>query len=262
MYALHPGLWLSMSAQGTSASSPPRLGRRMRRLKRMSNAQRSAPGVSCGNCARITSMAPSTLAWRSYAARCEGDPASRVRTSSSGQSSTPPVRRGSARIYVAKAPPVSPASMASACSARKAASRDHSCSAACAGPSFDSATARATVMRVASGISSRDSPRPTFSRATSPRPSGRSTTSSSFCAGRLCARSIQSMNSSLVAVPTGAGISASSARPRGSTSATGSSGAAALGSWIAFNRTDPARARPLLPDPPPHAPSASSDRVW
>ena len=62
MYAWHPGLWLSMSAQGTSASSPPREGRRMSREKRMSKAQRSAPGVSCGNEDRISSMAASTLA--------------------------------------------------------------------------------------------------------------------------------------------------------------------------------------------------------
>mmetsp|Transcript_10385 Transcript_10385/g.45074 ORF Transcript_10385/g.45074 Transcript_10385/m.45074 type:complete len:352 (-) Transcript_10385:229-1284(-) len=218
MYASHPGLWLSMSAHGTSASAPPRLGRRMSREKSTSNAHRSAPGVSWGWEARISSIAASTEACRSIAARCEGEPARSSLTSSSGQSRTPPVRLGSALTYVANRPPSAPASMASACSARNAASTDHSWRLACAGPRLDSAMARSTVIRVLSGMSRRDSPRRTSSVATSPRPSGRSTTSSSFCAGSACCVVIQRMNSSLVAVPTHAGISSSLARVSGSAS--------------------------------------------
>jgi len=94
---------------------------------------------------------------------------------------------------------------------------------------LDSAIARSTVISVVSGMSSKLSPRRTSSVATRPRPSGRSTTSSSFCAGNACWTVIQRMNSSLDAVPTHAGISSSPKRVSGSAS----SAAVVSVSWIA-----------------------------
>ena len=60
----------------------------------------SAPTVSSGNAyERISSIAALTLSWRSAAAARDGDPFNSLSTSSSGQSNTLPVRRGSARMY-------------------------------------------------------------------------------------------------------------------------------------------------------------------
>mmetsp|Transcript_4222 Transcript_4222/g.16211 ORF Transcript_4222/g.16211 Transcript_4222/m.16211 type:complete len:245 (-) Transcript_4222:117-851(-) len=217
MNAAHPGLWFNISAHGTSASSPPMASKRIKRLKRISNAHRSAPTVISGKYERISSIAALTLSCRSAAAKRDGDPFKSLSTSSSGQSNTLPVRRGSALMYSPNVPAV-PLSNASACCAKNVASTLHSCNSACFGPNFASAIARSTVISVVLGTPSNASPRLISSVATNPRPSARFTSSAIFCPGRRRPSSHRA-SSAFVALPTPRGISASSyralsARPR------------------------------------------------